>query len=338
MKKRSFGVLANGQEASLYTICCGKLEAAVTDFGATLVSLWVPDQNGAVADVVLGFDDANAYAASDTFLGATVGRNANRIGGAAFCLGETKYVLEKNDNGNNLHSGSDSYAFRIWDVQAHTDSSITFAISSPDGDQGFPGNAEIRVTYTLEHPATLRISYDGICDADTVFNMTNHSYFNLAGHDHPELAMEQTLSMGASVYTVADAESIPTGELRPVSGTPMDFRAPKPIGRDIDNDYEALNLQGGYDHNFEAFGDYCAILTDPASGRMMQVQTDCPGVQVYAGNYLNGEIGKNGAVYTRRGGICLETQYYPDAINHPQWKQPVYKAGERYHSETKFIF
>ena len=150
--------------------------------------------------------------------------------------------------------------------------------------------------------------------------------------------MEQLLQLGARVFTVADHESIPTGEVRSVEGSPMDFREPKPIGQDIDEDYDALNLQGGYDHNFEAFGDPCAVLTDPASGRVMQLRTDCPGIQLYTGNYLNGEVGKNGVVYTRRGGICLETQYYPDAVNHPRWKQPVVKAGETYHSETKFIF
>lgn len=338
MKKRSFGILTGGEEACLYTISLGSIAAEVTDFGATLVSLWIPDRHGNVADVVLGFDDANAYAASGAFLGATVGRNANRIGGASFSLGNKNYTLEKNDNGNNCHSGSNSYAFRLWDVAEHTQDSITFTLNSPDGDQGFPGNAQIRVTYTLESPATLSVTYDGICDADTVFNMTNHSYFNLAGHDHPELAMDQILSMGARVYTVADAESIPTGQLRAVEGTPMDFRNPKPIGQDIDENYEALNLQGGYDHNFEAFGNPCAILADPVSGRRMQVQTDCPGIQLYTGNFLDGEEGKNGVRYTRRGGICLETQYYPDAVNHPHWKQPVFEAGERYHSETKFIF
>ena len=338
MTEQSFGILANGGKATLYKLRCGKLEAAVTDFGATLVSLWVPDRDGNVADVVLGFSEAAAYGASGTYFGATVSRNANRIGGAAFSLGGKTYPLAKNDNGNNIHSGSDSHAFRLWNVAQHTENTLVLTMNSPDGDQGFPGNAEIQVTYALEAPATLRITYEGICDADTIFNLTNHSYFNLAGHDHPERAMSQTLCMGARIFTAADHESIPTGELRSVEGSPMDFRRPKPIGRDIDQDYDALNLQGGYDHNFEAYGDPCAVLTDPLSGRMMQVRTDCPGIQFYTGNYLNGEIGKEGVVYTRRGGICLETQYYPDAVNHPEWKQPVVKAGERYHSETEFIF
>ena len=336
--KKSFGILPSGQQASLYTISCGKLTATVTDYGAHLVSLLVPDSKGNLADVVLGFDDAESYRTGNGgFLGATVGRNANRIAGSAFTLNGKTYTMAKNDNDNNCHSGPDSYAFRVWNVDQHTESSLSLTLDSPDGDQGFPGNAKIRVTYTLEEPGTLRITYEGVSDADTVFNMTNHSYFNLAGHENGSKAMEQTLCMGARVYNVANAQSIPTGELRSVEGTPMDFRTPKPIGRDINEDYEALNLQGGYDHNFEVLGNPCAVLCDLSSGRTMSVVTDCPGVQLYAGNYLN-TVGKDGVVYGKRAGICLETQYYPDAINHPEWAQPVFKAGQVYHSETKFIF
>jgi len=337
MTKKPFGVLPTGEQAYVYTIRCGGLEAAVTDYGANLVSLLVPDKDGNLADVVLGFDDAPAYASCTTYLGATVGRNANRIGKAQFALNGKTYTLEGNDNGNNLHSG-DCYCFRMWELAEHTESSVSLSLVSPSGDQGFPGKAQIKVTYTLEHPGTLRITYDGVCDADTVFNMTNHSYFNLAGHEKTDLAMDQILSMSARTYTVADAESIPTGEMRSVEGTPMDFRTPKPIGRDIDEDYEALNLQGGYDHNYEVFCNPCAILSDPVSGRTMSVETDCPGVQFYAGNFLGTDVGKNGVHYTKRSGICLETQYYPDAVNHPEWAQPVFKAGEHYHSETKYIF
>ena len=338
MNMKQFGVLPSGAHAHLYTIRCGDMEAAITDFGATLVSLIVPDREGNLADVVLGFDNAAAYAASADFLGATVGRNANRIGGAEFVLNGKVCTLEKNNGKNNLHSGSQSYAFRIWNVAAHIEDSISLTLESPNGDQGFPGKAKIRVTYTLEYPAALSISYDAVCDEDTVFNMTNHSYFNLAGHENADRAMEQILSMSARVFTVADAESIPTGELRSVEGTPMDFRSPKPIGRDINENYEPLHLQDGYDHNFEVFCNPCAILSDPVSGRTMSVVTDLPGIQFYTGNFLSGAMGKNGVAYPRRSGICLETQYYPDAVNHPEWVQPVTKAGEHYHSETKYIF
>ena len=338
MTKKPFGTSPSGEQASLYTIRGGGLTASISDFGATLVSLLVPDQSGNLADVVLGFEDAASYVTGGGFLGATVGRNANRIAGAAFTLNGKTYTMEKNDNGNNCHSGPDSYSFRMWKVFSHTEDTLSLTLESPNGDQGFPGKAKLCVTYALEHPGTLHITYDGICDEDTVFNMTNHSYFNLAGHENGHKAMDQILSMPARVFTAADAESIPTGELRSVEGSPMDFRNPKPIGRDIDADYDALNLQAGYDHNFEVFCDPCAILTDPESGRSMCVVTDCPGVQLYTGNFLNGAAGKNGAVYGRRSGICLETQYYPDAVNHPEWAQPFVKAGEPYHSETKYIF
>lgn len=338
MNMKQFGVLSDGTQANLYTIRGGGLEARISNFGATLVSLLVPDRDGNMADVVLGFDEAASYAASDAFFGATVGRNANRIGGAAFSLGGKTYNLEKNDNGNNLHSGSDSYAYKLWHVQILTEHTIRLVHKSPDGDQGFPGNAIVCVTYTLEEPGTLQITYEGICDQDTVFNMTNHTYFNLPGHEKPHLAMGQTLQMGATVYSHADADCLPTGELRSVEGTPMDFRTPKPIGRDIDDPYEALVLQGGYDHNFEVVGAPCATLSDPVSGRTMQVVTDCPGIQFYTGNFLDDVAGKGGVHYPKRAGVCLETQYYPDAVNHPQWKQPIVKAGEVYRSETKYIF
>ena len=184
----------------------------------------------------------------------------------------------------------------------------------------------------------MAIVYDAVCDQDTVFNLTNHSYFNLAGHDKPELAMGQLLCMNAQVFTPDDALSIPTGELRSVEGSPMDFRTPKAIGRDLNVSYDALELQGGYDHNFEAVGSPCATLCDPVSGRKMSVFTDCPGIQFYSGNFLQGETGKAGVSYIYRGGIALETQYFPDAVNKPQWKQPFVKAGQAYHSETRYKF
>ena len=337
--KRSFGILPDGREAFLYTITGGGLSAEISDYGATLWSLLVPDEQGDVADVVLGFQDVNGHRTSTTYFGATVGRNANRIGGAQFVLNGQTYNLPANDNGrNNLHSAPDSYAFRLWDVVAHKHNSITFGLHSPDGDQGFPGNADIEVTYRLEDGGVLKIVYDAQCDQDTVFNLTNHTYFNLAGHDHPERAMEQTLQMNATFFTVADAESIPTGENRSVEGTPMDFRTAKPIGRDLGVEYEPLKLQGGYDHNFEACGNPIATLHDPASGRTMEVETDLPGVQFYSGNFLVGEIGKEGVSYCYRGGIALETQYYPDSVNHPEWPQPFVKAGQPYHTETRYIF
>ena len=338
MEKQPFGILPSGEKAFLYTIRSGAMTAQITDFGATLVRLYVPDRAGKLADVVLGFSDANEYLNSTTYFGATVGRNANRIAGASFCMGDKKIVLDSNNGRNNLHSGRRSFAFRMWNVEQWEQASITFSIESPNGDQGFPGNARVWVTYTLGSDGSLELRYEGICDQDTVLNLTNHSFFNLAGHDNPQLAMDQVLMMPARFFTAVDEQLIPTGEKRPVAGTPMDFRVPKPIGSHIHEDYDAVKLQGGYDHNFEVFTEPAAILSDPVSGRTMAVVTDCPGIQLYSGNYLNGEKGKDGVIYCGRSGVCLETQFWPDAVHHPDWPQPVVKAGERYHSQTKYIF
>ena len=335
--RENFGTVPSGGEAYLYTISCGRITAAVTDYGAALVRLLVPDSKGNVADVVLGFDSAGEYYPGGSCLGGTVGRNANRIKNSCFVLDNRTVSLTPNENGNNLHSGPMGYNLRLWQVEEHTETSVTLRLDSPHGDQGFPGNAVIRVTYRLEAPGTLRILYDAVCDRDTVFNMTNHSYFNLAGHEKTDKAMDQLLTIPGRFFNPDDAENIPTGELRQVAGTPMDFREPKPIGRDIDAEYEPLQLQGGYDHNWEVFCDPCAILQDPESGRIMTVSTDCPGIQFYAGNFLKDQ-GKGGVYYGKRSGVALETQFYPDSVNHPEWPQPFVKAGEKYHSETCYSF
>ena len=337
MKER-FGILPSGEEASLYTITGGGITAAVTDYGANLVRLLVPDKEGTLADVVLGYGDCNGYRVTyGAALGATVGRNSNRLKDASFRLNGVAYQIPQNEGTKNLHSGPDFFFQRMWKVTAHLKNAITLQLNSPDGDQGFPGNAVIQVTYSLDENKGLHIVYDAVCDRDTVFNMTNHSYFNLAGHEKTEAAMEQLLTIPGRFFNPDDAENIPTGELRPVDGTPMDFRSPKPIGQDIGMDYEPLHLQGGYDHNWEVYCNPCAILSDPVSGRTMEVHTDCPGIQFYAGNYLD-EQGKNGVYYGKRTGIALETQFYPDCLHHPEWPQPIVKAGEKYHSETIYRF
>ena len=335
--KETFGILPSGENTSIYTISCGGLTAAVTDYGAALVKLLVPDRDGVLADVVLGYDDCNGYRTGTCFLGATVGRSANRIQGSSFSIGEKIFTMTPNEGANNLHSGPDFYHNRMWKVLSHDEDAITLELRSPNGDQGFPGNAVIKVTYQLDSEGGLHIIYDAICDQDTIFNLTNHSYFNLAGQDKVDAAMDQILSLPGRFFNPDNAENIPTGELRSVAGTPMDFRSPKPIGRDINEDYDALNLQGGYDHNWEVFCNPCAQLSDPESGRIMAVYTDCPGVQFYAGNFLK-ETGKGGVYYGKRSGICLETQYYPDSIHHPEWPQPITKAGKKYHSETVYRF
>ena len=336
--KKNFGILPDGREAFLYTIAGGGLTATVTDFGAHLVSLLVPDKNGNLADVVLGFDDANGYRTGNGgFLGAVVGRNANRIEGSSFMMGDTKVRLTPNENKNNLHSGPDTFNQRMWDVVEYGSNFIKLRLASPQGDQGFPGTAVIDVTYALEARGTLRISYDGISNRDTVLNLTNHSYFNLAGHENTDKAIHQQLILPARHFCPDDAANIPTGELRDGAGSPMDFRAPKEISRDIEEAYEPLHLQGGYDHNFEVFCNPCAILSDPESGRTLAISTDCPGIQVYAGNFLKGK-GKGGIEYGERSGIALETQYFPNAMNQPGWKQPIVKAGQKYRSTTTYKF
>ena len=222
--KRAFGKLPTGEAANLYTIKNSKISASLTDFGATLVSLWVPDRNGDIADVVLGYDCAANYAADFSCMGATVGRNANRIAGAEFTIGDNHVKLFANDGKNSLHSLPDGYSHRLWDVIVHREDRITFMLESPHLDQGFPGNATIQVTYAIEPPATLSVRYTAVSDADTVFNLTNHSFFNLAGHDKPESALTQTLILPAQTFVPSNSESIPLGEDRFVAGTPMDFR------------------------------------------------------------------------------------------------------------------
>lgn len=329
--EKTFGKLADGRQARLYTIENGRLRAEITSYGASLVSLFVDG-----VDVCLGCDDVSGYECNGSYLGAVVGRNANRTGGAGFELNGERVTLPANEGKNNLHSGPDSWAWRLWEMTAYTGSSLTFAIHSPHGDQGFPGNADVTVTYTIENDG-LTIEYRAGSDRDTVFNLTNHAYFNLFGQDQPRRAMDQELMIPGEYFCPDDAENIPTGELRHVEGTPFDFRTFKPIGRDIGMDYEPLILQGGYDHNFVNSGKVCAVLRNPETGLTMTVTTDCPGVQVYAGNFLD-NVGKGGVYYGKRTGVALETQFYPDAVNHPEWPQPVVKAGEKLRSVTRYAF
>ena len=336
--KKSFGILPNGVQTSLYTISAGAITATVTDYGAHLVSLLVPDRSEQLADVVLGYDDCNGYRTGGCFFGATVGRSANRIQGAGFALSGQTVQLQNNENGNSLHSGPDFYHLRLWEVVSHEADAIRLRLHSPHGDQGYPGNATIDVTYRLDDQGGLHIVYDCDCDQDTVFNLTNHSYFNLSGHEKTELCLDQILSIQADYITADDSANIPTGELRAVADTPFDFRNPKAIRRDIDADYDQLHLQGGYDHNHIITANPCAVLTSPDGSRVMEVTTDCPGVQFYAGNYITDHVGKGGVLYSKRSGVCLETQFYPDSVHHPEWPQPIVKAGAHFHSETVYRF
>ena len=336
MKTRSFG------NATMYTFeNKNGMVMEVTDFGAVLYSLMVPDKDGNLVDVNLGYATPEAYAKETSGFGATIGRNGNRIGGAKFTLNGKVYELTPNNNGNNLHSGLDFYQHRMWTVKETTENSITFSLHSPDGDQGFPGNFDVDVTYTLADDNELKIDYNGVTDADTVINMTNHSYFNLNGHASGNI-LEHELWVDADAFTATDDKLIPTGEIRLVEGSPMDFRVKKLVGRDIDADYDALNYAGGYDHNWclNNNGEFKKVIeiSSDLSGITMEVYTDLPGVQIYAGNFLVSEPGKSGATYKKRQGICFETQHYPDAINHDNFPSPVVKKGEVYKTTTVYKF
>ena len=339
---KDFGTTEKGQKALLYTM---KNDAgtsvSVSDYGAALVSLFVRGKDGNPVDVVLGYDNVTGYEKGGDSIGATVGRNANRIGGASIEINGVTYELDKNDNGNNLHSGYDYYNIRFWDVAENADDHVTFRLHSPDKDQGYPGALDMYVTYTLDEDSMLTIHYEAVPDKDTVINMTNHSYFNLNGHDSGTV-LNHSVTLDAESFTPADRESIPTGEIRSVDGTPMDFRSGKTLGKEIDADYEPLRFGGGYDHNWvlknEGRFDKVAEVTADRSGIRMEVYTDLPGVQMYTANFLNGEPGKEGALYGKRSAVCLETQYFPDAIHHDNFPGPVCRAGEKYDTRTAYRF
>lgn len=340
MKER-FGKLSDGRETWIYVLKNSNgMEIRVSDYGAALVNVFVPDKNGEKRDVVLGYDNALGYEKGDKFFGAIVGRCANRIGGACFTLNGKTYHLEKNDHENNLHSGIDFYNKRIWQVKEENDTSVTFLLHSPDMDQGYPGDVDIEVTYTLTEDNEVKIHYYAVPKADTILNLTNHSYFNINGEGSGSI-LEQEAWINADAYTRADAESIPTGEITPVEGTPMDFRERKLLGKEIDSCYEATKLGGGYDHNWVLNGSglrKVGELLSEKSGIKMEVYTDLPGMQVYTANFLEDDLGKNGNVYGRRSAVCFETQYFPDAVNKEQFDGPVALAGETYETETIYRF
>lgn len=342
MKITDFGVTSKGEEAKLYTLVnAAGMEIAVTDYGAALVQIIVPDKEGHPCDVVLGYDEAAGYEEGTVFLGAVVGRSANRIGGASIEINGTTYELAKNDNGNNLHSGPDFYNKRMWNVKEAADDHVTFELNSPDGDQGYPGEVTIEVTYTLTEDNAVKITYHAVPAEDTVINLTNHSYFNMDGHASGDV-MAQEVWIDADTFTRADEESIPTGELTPVEGTPMDFRVKKTLGKEIGEDYEALNFGMGYDHNWVLNNDgkfaKVAEMSSEESGITMEVYTDLPGMQLYTGNFIEEEAGKGSAVYRRRQAACFETQFFPDAIHKEHFAGPICKKGETYDTVTMYKF
>ena len=336
-----FGVTENGEEVRELTLDNGVLSAKVITFGGTLRMLEVPGKAGRV-DVVLGYDALEQYEREDGYLGALVGRYANRIAGGRFTLNGKAYTLAVNNGPNHLHGGTVGFSHRVWTVEEADAERIVLTLDSPDGEEGYPGHLQVRVTYALEGDA-LSIHYEATGDRDTVCNLTNHSYFNLSGHGSGTV-LDQEIRLFSSAYTPTDSTGVPLGTVEPVEGTPMDLRSFTPIGARINEAFPQLEQSGGYDHNFVVDGRPGAVrlvaaARSGATGVVLEVETDSPGVQFYTANFLNeGRRGKQGAVYGRRHGFCLETQHYPDAPNQPAFPSAVLRAGERYDRTTRFRF
>ena len=344
--KKSFGSLTSGEEIGLYHIeNSAGAYAEVMEYGAILVKLAVPDKDGVLTDVVLGYDDVQQYEVNSCFFGSTIGPNGNRIADSAFSIDGKKYTLTPNENENNLHSGPNGFEKKLWTADYKEDqSAVTFSLKVPDGQNGFPGNRTFCVTYELTEECELILSYEGISDQATIANLTNHSYFNLNGEGSGDV-LDHYLKLNASAFNpVPDSKSIPTGENRPVKGTVMDFTDYKKIGLQIDEPDEQLGFTGGYDHNFVTDGYSKGVVRPIASaysektGIRMDVSSDLPCVQFYSGNFIKQENGKNGHVYVIRNGFCLETQVEPNAVNTPGFHSPVIAAGEKYHTRTSYKF
>jgi aldose 1-epimerase len=347
MQKQSFGKTEDGQQMDLYTLANKNgMKVTITNFGASVVSIIVPDKDGKIADVVLGYDDVSGYESGKASIGATVGRYANRIAGGKFALDGKTYTLPLNDGPNTLHGGIKGFNKHVWtakDVSGAAGQALQLTYLSKDGEEGFPGNLSAKVVFTLGSTNELKIDYSATTDKDTVINLTNHSYFNLSGQGEGDI-LGHELTIHASRFTPVDATLIPTGELRSVKGTPFDFTKATPIGARIDQDDEQLKLGKGYDHNWVVDGTagtlrLAAQAYDPKSGRVLEVLTTEPGIQFYTGNFLDGTIhGKDGKVYNRRYAFCLETQHFPDSPNHPKFPTTELKPGQKFHSITVFKF
>ncbi len=343
VKKDSFGKLQDGREAHLYTLTNKSgMQVAISDFGGTVVSIKVPDRDGKMGDVVLGYDSVEGYENGTASLGATTGRYANRIGGGKFTLDGKVTTLTKNNGENHLHGNFNKV---LWDVVKTSDGgspSLHLHYLSKESDEGYPGNLSVDVVFTLTSSEELKIDYSATTDKKTVLNLTNHSYFNLSNTVGSVLGYE--LQVNASKVTPTDKGQIPTGEFKSVEGTPFDFRKPTALGARIDQDDEQLKIGHGYDHNWvldhveKGKPTLAATLYDPSSGRVLETFTTEPGLQVYTGNFLDEKKGKGGIVYKRRDAVCLETQHYPDSPNRPEFPSTLLSPKEKFHSETIYKF
>lgn len=342
MPTKPFGTLPDGRQASLYTLQNNGVTLTVTDYGCRVVSLLVPDKSGKPGDVVLGHRTLPEYFGSN-FQGSFVGRYANRIGGAEFTRNGKTYTLSKNDGKNTLHGGPLGYHQVLWKLEEFNEGetpSILFSHESPDGDEGYPGNLKLTVRYILTADHTLQMEYTGLSDQETAFNPTNHSFFNLSGDPQKDV-LSTVLQISASQVTEVTDDLIPTGKLLPVSGTPLDFTNGKSIGQDMFADDHLIQLCGGFDHNFCADGTgerKIAEVYEPESGRLMEVYTDLPGVQLYTFNSASGLIGKDGLPMRPHTAFCLETQFYPDSVHHENFPFTWLVPGEVFATRTSYKF
>lgn len=348
VSRSEFGATSNGTIVDVFTLTNGRgMEVRTMPYGAILVSIRVPDRSGKAADVVLGFDSFYDYIMKQPpYFGAVVGRYGNRIAKGRFTLGGNAYTLATNNGPNHLHGGVKGFDKAMWVGEPFDRDGavgVTFTHTSPDGDEGYPGTLQVKVTYTLTTANELSVDYDAATDKPTPVNLTQHSYFNLAGEGSGDI-LGHVLTIDADRFTPVDETLIPTGVLAPVDGTPFDFRKPTPIGARIAADDPQLRHAGGYDHNWVLTREgtglvHAARLEEPLSGRTLDVSTTEPGLQFYSGNFLDGTIrGKAGHFYARRSALCLETQHFPDSPNHPNFPSTIVKPGGPYHSKTVFAF
>jgi aldose 1-epimerase len=342
--KKTFGILSNGKKVHIFTLKAGDISFSVTNLGATWTSLVVPSRSGRMDDVLLGFPGLPGYCANRGSLGVTVGRFANRIGGANFTLDGHTYTLDKSRGGNTLHGGRRGFDKALWTAEAYEENDgvfVRFELESPDGDGGFPGNLKVAVSYGLTKSNEIIANYRVKADARTPLNLTNHAYFNLAGEGNGTILAHE-LQLLSSSFVEVDAAQIPTGKLLPVEGTPYDFRSLKSIGKDLEAAVRE-GAPGGYDHCFVVDGEIgklrpCAEVHEGTSGRIMRVSTTQPGVQFYTGNSLKELPGKAGSVYGQHGGFCLETQHFPDSPNQPSFPDAIFGPGRDYREKAVFAF